>query len=663
MSNIDIRIILPEVQSVAIGAFVKNVYQFDDVFVLKLYKPAEGTTQLLIQPGVRVHLTEFRRNAPKIPPKFCQALRKYIKDKRIIAIEQHDLDRIVTITIGDDEAQYKLVIEVFGNGNLLLLDPDERIFIAMRYKRMRDREVIPKALYEFPPQRGLDIFHLDRENLEAMIKGSKANIVRTLASRLNLDALSCQEICALAGVSPTSIADSLSENDIKDLLMGVGIFIEKVNHGANEPVIVLNESEEDEEPIAFLPFPFEIYAEFPTRAFSTYSNAIDEFFGVTETEETDVQSDALARERAKLQRIIEKQQESVTRLNEKAERLQRTGELIYSHFQVVQDVLDTIRQARTRGLAWSDILQTIEAGKQKGNTTAMLIERIIPSKAQIIIKLEGTDVSLDLRLSAQDNASKAYQEAKKARSKMQGAHMQIEKTKEKLANLESIVIEPKVERRPVKIRKRRWYEKYRWFISSEGFLVLGGRDAKTNEQLAKRQLEPNDVFLHAAIHGAPYVVIKVPEEPPGEQTLREAAQFAVTFSRAWQDGLSAGDAYWVSPEQVSFSPPTGEYLPAGAVMIYGSKNYIKRVPVELAVGVMIRGDETTPVSGPPSAIQALTEYFALVEPGDTKKGQFIKELISYLKHLLPDDDQQYLAAIPPDEFGRVLPTGGCRLKN
>lgn len=36
------------------------------------------------------------------------------------------------------------------------------------------------------------------------------------------------------------------------------------------------------------------------------------------------------------------------------------------------------------------------------------------------------------------------------------------------------------------IRFVHWFEKFNWFISSEGYLVLSGRDAQQNEILIKR---------------------------------------------------------------------------------------------------------------------------------------------------------------------------------
>lgn len=659
MSNIDIRMILPEIQNAAHNAFIKNVYQYGQVFVLKIYRPGEGTSHLLIEPGKRIHLTEYRRAAPRTPPKFITVLRKYLRDKRIARVRQHDLDRIVIIEVEDEDNRYKIVAELFGNGNLLLLDTEDKIFVALRYRKMKDRDIVPKAVYQFPPPRGTDIFEINLDKLGGILAESKTNVVRTLASRLNLDALSCEEICALADIAPTAKVAELDSQSLTDLKEGIRRFSQRLQGGVDRPRIIYDAESDEEEPhnLAFIPFDFEMFKDFPAQTYETFSQTLDEYYGVSEAELEPVEKDdALAKERKRLQRIIEKQQEGLASLRRKAEEARIVGELIYANFQTVQDVLQTITQARTNGRSWEEIIQRIEEGKKKGNPTAQIIKRISPSQAQIVVTLNGTDVKLDFRLSTQDNAAKMYALAKKSENKIAGALKQIEKTKAKLEKLDSVTVEERITE-PVKRRKRKWYEKFRWFISSEGYLVLGGRDAKTNEQLAKRHLGPNDIFLHAALHGAPYTVIKVPDEPPTEQTLREAAQFAVTYSRAWQDGLNVGDAYWVSPEQVSFTPPSGEYLPSGAVMIYGTKNYIKAVPVELSVGVIIENDTAIPVGGPPSAIANHTEYYVRIIPGNTKKGQLVKEIIGRIRKRVSEDLQPAISLIPQEDMMRVLPTG------
>ncbi len=663
MSNIDLHLILPELREAAEGAFIKNVYQYADIFVLKLYQPAGGTVNLLIHPGRRIHLTEYARKAPRQPPKFCTVLRKYLREKRVLSIKQHDLDRIIIIEIGSEDESYKLVAELFGTGNLLLLDPADTIFVAMRYKRMRDRDIIPKAQYVFPPPRGEDLFSIGEESLEGLLADSNANIVRTLASRLNLDSLSCEEICALSSVSPKVMVPDIDNQTLVDLKEGYSEFISKLKTGISQPNVILDDEpaddEEDADYVAFLPFEFRLYDELPSEKFETFSQAIDEFFGVSESElEDDEYQSALSKEQKRLQRIIDKQSEGIENLREKAERLRVIGELIYSNFTITQEVLETVTKARTDGLPWDEIIKRIDEGKQKNIPSALIIDRILPSQGQIIVNLNDSKVTLDIRLTAQDNASKAYDQAKKAESKVKGAQIQIERTRKKLEKLEVNLAEPQPTRVAVKKRKKRWYEKFRWFISSEGFLILGGRDAKSNENLAKRQMSANDVFLHASIHGAPYTLIKVPDEAPGKQTLEEAAQFAVTFSRAWQDGLSGGDAFWVNPEQVSFTPPSGEYLPAGSVMLYGTKNYIRNVSVELAVGAILEEEYAIPVSGPPSAIETLTEYFVYVKPAAGKKGQLVKTIQDKLQKLVPEEYSELISQIPQEDLMRVLPTGG-----
>jgi predicted ribosome quality control (RQC) complex YloA/Tae2 family protein len=39
-------------------------------------------------------------------------------------------------------------------------------------------------------------------------------------------------------------------------------------------------------------------------------------------------------------------------------------------------------------------------------------------------------------------------------------------------------------------RKPHWFEKFRWFISSDGVVVVAGCDAQQNEQLVKRYMRP-----------------------------------------------------------------------------------------------------------------------------------------------------------------------------
>lgn len=655
MSNTDIRAILPEIREVAHGAFINNVYQYNGTFVLKVHKSSVGTRQILIEPGRRIHLTRYRRDAPRLPPEFCMVLRKYLRNRVITNIEQYDLDRIVIFEVGGEENNYKLIVELFGKGNIILVDPDDEIFIALHYKKMRDRDVVPNAVYQFPPQRGRDILAVEMEHLEDVIQDSDTSLIRALTRGFNIDSLSCEEVCALAGISATESVENITKEQISDLHRGFKEYLKKIEGGANEPRIIFDE---DGEYVSFVPFRFETYVDMPQEVFESYSQVIDEFFGFPEIEkEIDKKEEALKEERERLETIIEKQKENMDALADEASLLRETGEAMYANFQEITEILHTIEQARSDGVPWSKIQERIEEGKKKDIPSAKMITEIRPAKREIIVEIDGKRAKLDIRKSIQQNASKLYNRAKKIEGKMKGARKQIEKTKTNLQNLDESQIEPIEEKKPVKIRRRQWYEKYRWFRSSEGHLVLGGRDAKTNEELAKKHLGPNDIFIHAAVHGAPYVIIKVPDEQPGEITLREAGKFSITFSKAWQENLVSADAYWVEPSQVSFSPPSGEYLPSGAVMIYGSKNYIENIAIELAVGLLFEGEHAMPMSGPYTAVEAHTEYNIKVGPGGRKKSALVKSILHRFEEMLPENQARVMSKTPEQEIMRVLPAG------
>jgi len=203
-----------------------------------------------------------------------------------------------------------------------------------------------------------------------------------------------------------------------------------------------------------------------------------------------------------------------------------------------------------------------------------------------------------------------------------------------------------------KKRKKKWFEKYRWFRSSEDYLVLIGRDAQTNDMLVKKHMENNDLYFHADFDGAPSVVVKKGQEA-GEQTLREAAKAAVTFAKTWKAGIGADDVYYVDPEQVTQNPESGEYLSKGAFVIRGNREYIRNVSVEAAIGSFkIEEDLYVPICGPETAVEEHCEQMVEIKPGNIKKSELAKEIN---KRLDQDLDLDYII--------RSLPPGKSSVKN
>src|SRR3989338_700530 len=96
---------------------------------------------------------------------------------------------------------------------------------------------------------------------------------------------------------------------------------------------------------------------------------------------------------------------------------------------------------------------------------------------------------LDINKSVEQNASLYYDKAKKIKKKIEGARKALADTQKKLEKIEKQKLKEEKSKEQVQLTepsKKEWYEKFRWFISSEGFLVIGGRDATTNEIIVKK---------------------------------------------------------------------------------------------------------------------------------------------------------------------------------
>lgn len=252
---------------------------------------------------------------------------------------------------------------------------------------------------------------------------------------------------------------------------------------------------------------------------------------------------------------------------------------------------------------------------------------------------------LDLTKSIDGNAAVYFEKAKKIRKKIEGAEKALSgnlKILEKLdAQREKIALEES-KKEELKERKKEWYEKFRWFISSEGFLVVGGRDATSNEIAIKKHAEPNDLVFHTDMAGSPFFVVKSEGKKIGAKTMEEAADATCTFSRAWKLGLQTTSVFYVNPEQVSKKTKAGEYMGKGAFMVYGKTNYISN-KLNLAVG-MTKARQI--MSGPFDAVKANCEKYAVLIQGSEKASSIAK----YIGHKIGGSVDEIIRALPSGDF-------------
>lgn len=255
-------------------------------------------------------------------------------------------------------------------------------------------------------------------------------------------------------------------------------------------------------------------------------------------------------------------------------------------------------------------------------------------------------VELSLKKSLEENAAEYFDKAKKAKSKLKKAR---EKHGKFLAELEKLQKnrdefvaeqENKQEARDRMLAKKKWYHKFRWFISSEGLLVVGGRDATTNDILIKKHAEPEDLVFHTDMRGSPFFVIKSQGKKPGKDSMQEAADATCTFSRAWRMGLTSQQVFYVKPDQCK-----KENLPKGAFLIVGKTNYIEN-KLNMAVGLASDGFV---MGGPLEAVKKNCKKHVEIIPGDDKASAVAKKIKAVIGGDL-------------DEIIRVLPSGGMKFK-
>lgn len=231
---------------------------------------------------------------------------------------------------------------------------------------------------------------------------------------------------------------------------------------------------------------------------------------------------------------------------------------------------------------------------------------------------------INIKKSVEQNASDYFEKVKRLKKKLEGIRKIIKFYDKKLEELkERQILEfekvKKIEKKPKEEKK--WYEKFHWFYSSDGFLVIAGKDATSNEIVVKKHAEKNDIVLHTEIPGSPFAVIKSEGKDIPETTIREAAIECAVYSKAWKLGIFP-DVFYVKPEQITKKAPSGEYIAKGAFMIYGKKSFVKDIEMKIAIGTK----EGRVIGGPVSAIKKRAEKFVVVIPGDVKKSALAKKI-------------------------------------
>jgi len=586
------------------------------------------------------------------------ALRKHLRNGRISEVQQHEFERIITIKIDTKEGTFSLVTELFGDGNIILVSPQGAILYALTYRRMRDRNVLRGERFQHAPSSGKNPLRISRADLDEIKHYENLEIVRALTKFMSIGGLYAEEILIRAGVDKNTLCEALTKQQIDELFVQARTLLSMVTGGKFEPYVVVDEKGEW---VDVVPFSLKRYAGLTSKPFKSFNEAADEYYSkATVTEKVSRTEKEYAKDLAKLGRTMEDQKKTLEELRRTLEPNKAIGDLIYAHLGELQLLVQRIMEEKNRGKSWEQISSEIEKEKQVQRTPFIYFQSLDSKHRILYVSVENTTFSLDLTRSIPANAANYYERAKKIERKSKGAEKAIRETQTKIGELQRRLEEKTEEvlvEAPLKTREKAWYEKFRWFHTSDGFLVLGGRDATTNEILIKKHTESHDVVFHADIAGAPFVLIKTEGKTPSEQAINEAAQLAASYSRAWKDMLSIINVYWVHPDQVSKSPPPGQYLQKGAFMIHGKKNYVRNVTLRVAIGVVMRENRVEVIGGPPGAIRKHTDIHVEIVHGQQTSSTLSKQIRKILVEKAPSEWQKQIIQTSLEEIQRFIPSG------
>ncbi|XP_020860442.1 ribosome quality control complex subunit NEMF isoform X1 [Phascolarctos cinereus] len=653
-SSVDICAILSEFNASLLGMRVHNIYDVDNkTYLIRLQKPDFKAT-LLLESGIRIHTTEFEWPKNMMPSSFAMKCRKHLKSRRLVSVKQLGVDRIVDFQFGSDEAAYHLIIELYDKGNIVLTNYEYLILNILRFRsdEADDVKFAVREKYPIDHARVMEpLLSLERltEIIHSAPKGEQ--LKRILNPYLPYGATLIEHCLRENGFfGNVRVDEKFETRDIEKVLVclqkaedymktmsnfnGKGYIIQKKE---KKPSLEPDKQSEDiftyEE---FHPFLFSQHSSSPYIKFESFDKAVDEFYSKLEGQKIDLK--ALQQEKQALKKLdnVRKDHEHRLEALHQAQEIDKIkGELIEMNLQIVDRAIQVVRSALANQIDWTEIGLIVKEAQAQGDTVANAIRELKLQTNHVTMLLknpylvsdeeeeedetniekEETEepkgkkkkqnkqlqklqknkpllVDVDLSLSAYANAKKYYDHKRHAARKTQKTVEAAEKafksaekkTKQTLKEVQMVTTIQKA-------RKVYWFEKFLWFISSENYLILGGRDQQQNEMIVKRYLTPGDLYVHADLHGATSCVIKNPTgEPVPPRTLTEAGTMALCYSAAW-DARVITSAWWVYHHQVSKTAPTGEYLTTGSFMIRGKKNFLPPSYLMMGFSFLFKVDE------------------------------------------------------------------------
>ncbi|MEM5827908.1 MAG: ribosome rescue protein RqcH [Candidatus Aenigmatarchaeota archaeon] len=608
ITYIEISKWLEENKNLLINSFIKKIKQKDNIFYFKLYN--KKTLHLFVYLPYFLFFSNSSIRIEK-PTNFQLVLRKHAENAKIINVFQKEFDKIIIFELSN---QNKIVFEFFSEGNIIILNKENKIIDALIKREWKDRKIEKDVEYVYPPNKNIlkksitEIFNVFQ--LEAK------PLVKILMDYFGLNLIYSQKILKLLNLESKN-SNEISQKDIDNILRLIEEILQTKKYYLEVSDIIWIGSLSDTN----------------SKEFSNINDAFLEAYNLNEKRRHEIKK---KEEEIKKQKILTQIEIAKQEAIKQIEEISKQIEVLQKNYYLVDEICKKIIDLRKLNVDWNDIKNIIKKQYKE-------VIDIEEKKSLVKLNIENINLEVDFR-DLRKYLNELFEKRKKLKEKL-----------EKISK--SQIPEIKVsEERKEEIReeeKKQWYEKFRWFISSDGYLVVSGKDAETNEELIRKYTRDYDLVLHADIHGSPFTVIRNDKKqsiPP--QTIYEAAQFTACYSQAWDLGLGIIHVYYVYPNQLVKSN-----LPKGSFLIKGERNWLEKVKLRLSIGIYEEKGKIKVFAAPPVAARKLTQYIITLVPGNRSADELVKEIRKHFESILPFELRSLFEKIDDEEIKRLIPFG------
>jgi len=636
MNWLDLKLWISEIRSLISGAYVDNlwVYSFNAI-ILRFRLRGGNHLNVIIEGGRRITSTDID---PKTLSEFESGAqttwRSVLRNCSVAELMQLGSERIIAVKLRCGTEHRTLIGELLPRGVIVVVNDENKIVLITETRKMRDRTLAAGMTYTYPPliKALIDMsFDEARKSLLAEQRDPLTAVSRAWLLPATLADYILRTRCPNAAKAVKT--SELKPDDIECLYNEA---LNILNALLNKPCI---EPKTDEKG-SVVDFAYrEDRGDCPCRS---VDGCLKKYFDELLIKE--VVSRSLSPIRTEIERL-KKSLEDINRLiaerKRELEELQRLLNIVAEKYYELEMIHNCVR---------AKVKQSWEAVRECG-----IVESADPRKGRYSIRLNDAVVELDVTKSLVEIYNALRQRVSDLEEAISKALAERENISRKINELSWEADARKIGITMRASRKAKWYERFHWMVTSKGLLVIGGRDASQNERLLRKHLSDYDVIMHADIHGGSVVIVKDWLRSGTEEDLREAATLAACYSKAWKLGLHSVDVFWVKPDQISLSAKPGEYMPKGGFMVYGKKNFIKDVKLELGIGIAKQDGEVVVIVGPSSYVAERAFAYAVLEPGDVDPYKLAKFILERLKQLCEDDERRLLEAVTIEDIARSVP--------